>query len=459
VRGQTNLPNLSCCTLSTALCPRAAARRLNIPHIKRPTPMHHSRTTARLGFTLVELLIVIAIIAVLMGLSLSVMSGLTSQAEQEATNATIRKLDGLLQQRMEAFYRAFTGPRKNAAVDIVSGLLARQEIFGVREEVKEIIAKKRLFRFEFPQRFAERAIEEHGSNFDSPRPQVSLTIGTQTIYLPNSIFFAIAAPAARQRLTEKPTTEGGSANPTPAEVLAEANRAFSQHRPETESAELLYFALTSSTSYGVPQVDTDYFTNREVADTDGDGLPEFIDAWGFPLRYYRWPTRLIDRNAPFPFQPVLSDPNDPTDIRTPNGGQRQIIGQERQIATTLMKALASPPVMMPNGTIPRDMLLIDPDDPVGRLYSELERLDGTNGKPLLRAFFSEGTETPADVSDDYHTPDTFHAPLIVSPGPDEALGLYEPNDFANRGVLAQPSDYEALLDNISNLNRRAGARR
>jgi prepilin-type N-terminal cleavage/methylation domain-containing protein len=408
--------------------------------------MHHSRTTARLGFTLVELLIVIAIIAVLMGLSLSVMSGLTSQAEQEATNATIRKLDGLLQQRMEAFDRAFTGARKDSAVGIVSGLMASQQIFGVRQEVLEILAKKRSFRFEFPQRFAERLLEEHGPNQTSPAPQVA--------NLPNSIFFAIAAPAARQRLVD-----GGNAAPTPQQVLTETTAAFARHRPETESAELLYFALTSSTSYGVPQVDTDYFTNREVADTDGDGLPEFIDAWGFPLRYYRWPTRLIDRNAPFPFQPILSDPNDPTDIRTPSGGQRQIIGQERQIATTLMKALASPPVMMPNGTIPRDMLLIDPDDPVGRLYSELERLDGTNGKPLLRAFFSEGTETPADVSDDYHTPDTFHAPLIVSPGPDEVLGLYEPNDFTNRGVLAQPSDYEALLDNISNLNRRAGARR
>jgi hypothetical protein len=26
-----------------------------------------------------------------------------------------------------------------------------------------------------------------------------------------------------------------------------------------------------------------------VGDTDGDGLPEFIDAWGEPLQFYRWP--------------------------------------------------------------------------------------------------------------------------------------------------------------------------
>ncbi len=33
----------------------------------------------------------------------------------------------------------------------------------------------------------------------------------------------------------------------------------------------------------------DEFTDREVKDTDGDGLPEFVDAWGEPLQFFRWP--------------------------------------------------------------------------------------------------------------------------------------------------------------------------
>ena len=33
----------------------------------------------------------------------------------------------------------------------------------------------------------------------------------------------------------------------------------------------------------------DDFTDKEVRDTDGDGLPEFVDAWGQPLQFFRWP--------------------------------------------------------------------------------------------------------------------------------------------------------------------------
>ena len=31
------------------------------------------------------------------------------------------------------------------------------------------------------------------------------------------------------------------------------------------------------------------FTDKEVQDTDGDGMPEFVDAWGQPLQFFRWP--------------------------------------------------------------------------------------------------------------------------------------------------------------------------
>ncbi len=394
----------------------------------------------RRAFTLLELLIVIAIIALLMGISFSVMFGLVSQAEEEATIATIRKVDALLQQRIEAFDRTFNGNKKRAAVNGMSALLAGQNIFGVRDDVKEILAKKALFRFEFPQRIDERRLFGDSDN---------IVAG-----LPDTIFGAVAAPNARQQLVNE-----GNASPTDTDVRNRVVANWANHRAETESAALLHFALLASGSFGVGAIDGDRFTDKEVADTDGDGLPEFIDAWGNPLRFYRWPTRLIDITAPSPFTPVLSNPTDNTDTR-------QIIGQERELANLLFKGLSPQPLPLPNGVLPRDLLLTDPDDAVGRLYSEMERLDGNNGRPLFAAEYNEAK---------YHTPETYHTPLIVSAGIDAALGLREPNDtdfpngifgnlaqLAGTTVLAPAPTAEVrdqLTDNITNRNRRAGGRK
>src|SRR5690606_17639604 len=48
----------------------------------------------------------------------------------------------------------------------------------------------------------------------------------------------------------------------------------------TESSELLYLVLTRGDVYGVSPVGQDEFSTSEVADTDGDGLLEFVDGWG-----------------------------------------------------------------------------------------------------------------------------------------------------------------------------------
>lgn len=412
----------------------------------------------RNGFTLLELLIVVAIVGTLMSLSVVVMYGFVTQAEEEATSATIQKINRMLEERIEAFDRAFKGTRKDVAIRDMLALLADPDlngnqadgIFGVKDAVVEILAKKALFRREFPQRFEERLAFETGA---------PLVAG-----LPNSMYEAICAPAARVRLGLADTV----ALSDPAIVAEVAARfAAGASTPETESSELLYFALIKSASYGAAAVDSDRFTENEVRDTDGDGLPEFIDAWGQPLRYYRWPTRLIDTNPPVPFQPDLANNNDLTDVLvnvdtdnngTPDTiiGTRQITSEERSIANLLLKGLPPAPSMLPNNALPRDLLLIDPDDPVGRLYAELEHLNGTNGKPTLALEFNEAK---------YHTPDTFHAPLVVSAGPDGVLGLYEPHDTGNFGNLAAYNStltlsqmIDAISDNITSRNKLSGGR-
>jgi len=420
---------------------------------------------SRRAFTLLELLMVIAIISILMSMSVVVMLGFKDSAEEEATSATVQKLARLVEQRIEAFDRAFRGVREQSALTAMRSLLVDPNkdgnrsdgVFGVYDSAVKILAKKSLFRFEFPQSFSDRLALGDSS---------TLVPG-----LPDSMYIAIVAPTVRTDLG-LPTTTSLTA---PA-IVSEATTRFAKHQKNTESAECLYFQLFASGNYGATAVDGDRFTEREIQDTDGDGLPEFIDAWGNPLRFYRWPTRMIDVDPPVPFQPVLSNPSDPTDVivtvdTNSDGipdttiGQRRISPDERAVANIMMRGLPPAPSLLPNGALPRDLLLTDPDDPIGILYSEMERLNGTSGN-ALSGIYNEAN---------FHTPDTFHAPIVVSAGIDQQLGLYEPWDIANFGNLAaynsnldtgnpagQASDFLAMLalvqDNITSRNKVAGGK-
>ncbi len=371
---------------------------------------------SRRGFSLIELLVVMAVIAILATLSIVVMSGILDQAREDATAMTITKVSELLEERISAFDRAANGAVLAAAADDLER--SAKATFGLpftgveprllRKRVAEIIARKVLFRENFPQRFAEMT---------DVRDVVAGTAGSNGI------------PDLLEEKLRDPQTGALTLD-------------LSRHRPQTESAELLYFMLTRMPVFGVAPIGIDAFNSGEVRDTDGDGLLEFIDAWEQPLRFYRWPTRLID---------VFYSPAEPDPAR---------VIESRVAADLLIRGL--PGV---NG-ITRDPLLVDPDDTIGRIGFELLRLNGNNGSPDLSSVYNEAT---------FHTPDVFHTPLVMSAGSDGALGLAEPNDVQPAsgvfGNLASPPDVngdgvvdtadmnlvlDSLTDNITNRNRRAG---
>ncbi|WP_197490743.1 type II secretion system protein [Planctomyces sp. SH-PL62] len=70
-----------------------------------------------------------------------------------------------------------------------------------------------------------------------------------------------------------------------ADVLAR----LGQHTHETARSEMLYALLVEGQGPLGSIFNADDFSDREVRDTDNDGLPEFVDAWGKPLQFFRWP--------------------------------------------------------------------------------------------------------------------------------------------------------------------------
>jgi hypothetical protein len=65
---------------------------------------------------------------------------------------------------------------------------------------------------------------------------------------------------------------------------------------KNESAELLYLIIANLNPEALSN-----FASGEIGDTDGDGLPEFIDGWGNPIKFLRWAPGLYDSEI----QPVV----------------------------------------------------------------------------------------------------------------------------------------------------------
>lgn len=299
------------------------------------------------GFTLVEMLVVIAIIGVLATIGAWGVSGMLETARESATEATLTKIQTLLKNRMKALqlmHREFSkNPRSNRRFVVI------------RRDIENQLGN------EWPDRLKETAAMEA----------------------------AMEAAWREEHRALMPQRYSESPQFTPP--------AGFQAGSVTESAELLYAFLTADTR-GVGDAGTE-FSTQEIQDTDDNGRMEFVDAWGRPLRFYRWPTRLM----------------------RPGGG-------------SLDDTYADPLY----GGAPND----------------------ANKDPMS---VSRGLQTLYDLpltgypAGNYHDVDTYHTPLVVSAGPDGVLGLYEPNDVGNGGILGQPTgDVDALRDNLTNTNIQAG---
>ncbi|MFK7777970.1 MAG: hypothetical protein QM501_07565 [Gimesia sp.] len=346
---------------------------------------HQSVQSNRSGFSIVELMMVVGILLFLVATSAVLVRNIGNKARKKATMATIVKVNGLVQNRIEAMRKALDSKK-------------------FQQQMQSLVNQK----------YAS-LINNHGAKFRSlPRPVVEILV-RKDIFRQNLPQFIKENTRVNIAMNAQPGVTPGAAGD---DMTSDVGVSI--------SSEYLYYILTNHETYGVPPVGEDAFTVSEVADTDGDGLLEFVDGWGKPLRFYRWPTQLI----------------------RPGGG------------TTIDRTLASyffdslPPKSRSDFN-EADPIEIDADDPQGRLKHENDR-----SKDLLIPLFNTSTSVGYTYPE-YANPNTFWLPLIVSAGEDGILGLYEPHDEPNNGVLAQsisvPAD-DGVFDNITNHNQRAGGR-
>jgi prepilin-type N-terminal cleavage/methylation domain-containing protein len=79
--------------------------------------------------------------------------------------------------------------------------------------------------------------------------------------------------------------------------IAAVTKALQNHTHKTARSEMLYAILVEGQGPLGSTFSRDDFTTKEIQDTDGDGLPEFVDAWGEPIQFYRWPIHFTGATA------------------------------------------------------------------------------------------------------------------------------------------------------------------
>jgi len=221
------------------------------------------------GFTLVELLATIAIIGILAGAVLAAVHASREAARVTKTRSTITKLHTIIMEQYES-YRTRRVPVQTAGLP--PAVAAARRLGAIRLTMC----------LEMPERWTDLPPAPTASD---PNPEVWVVdpeTGANVFKLPVP---ALAAAYRRRydralrALTQSPPAGPGLSQPEAEDVLG-----------DYASAECLYMIVTMAGGAEARE----QFKGSEIGDVDGDGLPEFLDAWGNPIKFLRWAPGLTD---------------------------------------------------------------------------------------------------------------------------------------------------------------------
>jgi prepilin-type N-terminal cleavage/methylation domain-containing protein len=312
-----------------------------------------SLTPRREGFTLTELLVVIAIIGILISVILFAASDGQRRAQEASTQSLIVKLEGAINDRLDAllqtrpdpnpahYYLAgiylggaqYTDANGNQEplgwpASAFGSASARAQVFAWYDFIKSELPDTFFVQNTtgpYPLNFAANPypgapIDRNGSILGNymlplgngvagplnaqPPSTPGYGVGNIAQAVGTGIFGASYSAAAGlyKNLGYLPTGFDGidndgngyvddwgeGVNSTNQSQVVSRLNAHLLH-PETARAEVLYAILVEGVGPLGSFFNRDDFTDAQVKDTDGDGLPEFVDAWGQPLQFFRWP--------------------------------------------------------------------------------------------------------------------------------------------------------------------------
>ena len=220
-------------------------------------------SAGRQAFTLVELLIVCTIIVILIALTLVVTNAAINSAKEAKTRATIQKLDVAMQQIFETYDEKFRSIQSKVAVEYPAPFFDEEE----RQRIAVHFIRDQM-RMEMPQSWDEVG----GTGYAQPLP-----------FDPDKV---IKTPQGRSFIINenKPTSVG---EPGVFRYYFSLHETHVKGKVDTAKspvrAALLFLIIQNLNPEAL-----DAFRGSEIADTNGDGLLEFVDARGNPIHFLRW---------------------------------------------------------------------------------------------------------------------------------------------------------------------------
>ena len=235
------------------------------------TGRHLPSAVCRKGFTLIEMLITITILGILAAAVMGALQSARETAKAAKTKATITKLHYIIMARYDS-YRT-----RRVPVDVREFVTAHSgagDIYDANDSTKlhgtrahahaRLVALRDLIRIEMPDRWSDVVLDH-----SSTTPQQEVPIAPSLL----SNGFSSSISARYFRLYRDALTDTGG-------DIAKIGK--------NSSSECLYMIVMS-----IPEA-AEQFQNSEIGDVDGDGLKEFIDGWGHPIKFIRWPVGFVD---------------------------------------------------------------------------------------------------------------------------------------------------------------------
>jgi len=309
--------------------------------------MKRTRKYSWQGFTLVELMVVIAIIGMLGTFSIGVMRISVETARESRTRTTIGKLDSVITSMYEKY--------QNRRVDVSS--YQKLGWPGGVSDVNYIPALWRLWilrdtiRMDMPMNYAE--VINGPVVPDGSGGCVNDGTGNRSRSALNAVYNRAVNNCID--INDPTTYDAGTFN-----------------------AELLYLIVTN----GDPE-SRSMFSDREVADTNNNGLLEFVDGWGKPINWLRWAPGLESSDR----QPVFGAKDEDGYLYTsftsyadpldPLGAEQVLLNNENYNGWLLIPYIYSSGPDGERGVYP---LVADDgeifSDPFARAWNEIETCPG-----------------------------------------------------------------------------------